>query len=179
MHLLNASVAIIGIGDVVLCGSRSVLATILMEFTPEKKIGRWVRGVNGHGVKPEHRARRPLTGQSLTALRLLRRGGFRVAGFCVVFYFCCFRPASAVRWRLLVRLRNRLFRARERVAISRFTPAFGFRCIASRNASVMRPCCLHRSGHDGQRHTPCIIWRALRPACHGWRQFPKVCPVVR
>ncbi|EMV50822.1 hypothetical protein EC2867750_5232, partial [Escherichia coli 2867750] len=32
-----------------------------MGFTPEK-IGRWVRGVNGHGVKPEHRARRPLTG---------------------------------------------------------------------------------------------------------------------
>ncbi len=75
MHPLKSGIAIIGIGDVVLCGSGFSSATILMGFTPEKNRAVGAR-CNGHGVKPEHRARRPLTGSVVTALRLLRRGGF-------------------------------------------------------------------------------------------------------
>lgn len=84
------------------------------------------------------------------------------------FYFCCFRPAPAVCWRLLVRLRNRLFSGRGKGLQSRVSHLrSGSGALLRAAASVTGPCCPHHSGHGGQRRTLCIIWRALRPACPG------------
>ncbi|STE55325.1 Uncharacterised protein [Escherichia coli] len=97
-------------------GLGSVLATILMGFTPEKNRAVGARCKRSRS-QTEHRARRPLTGSVVNrASPSASRWFFVLQASALSFYFCCFRPAPAVCWHLLVRLRNRLFfRARERV----------------------------------------------------------------